>query len=40
MLNKCSLFEEYFSYDTKVKLLKLMKTVVISPESVITSQLP
>ena len=37
VLKECPLFEHHFSDETKLKLLKVMKTVVINPENIITS---
>lgn len=39
VLKKCPLFEHHFSEETKLKILKVMKTVVINPETIVTSQL-
>ncbi|CAD8197001.1 unnamed protein product [Paramecium pentaurelia] len=40
IIEKCDLFQQTFSIDTKQKLIKLFKTVLITPEQTITCELP
>ncbi|CAK87680.1 unnamed protein product (macronuclear) [Paramecium tetraurelia] len=40
IIEKCDLFQQTFSVDTKQKLIKLFKTVLITPEQTITCELP
>ncbi|CAK56642.1 unnamed protein product (macronuclear) [Paramecium tetraurelia] len=40
IIEKCDLFNQTFSLETKKKLIKLFKTVLITPEQIITCELP
>jgi CRP-like cAMP-binding protein len=40
ILTQCPLFKAHFSVESKAKILKVMKTIVVNPEHAITSTLP